>query len=238
MPRKNITEKIPPQNKHTASKRHHPHHSQNGTKIHRNSKTTNDFFEEYGNHLALGAVAMGLAGIGTFLLLNSKNKRRGFGEQIYDTYADYKDDAEDIANNVYEKGREIYDYATECAGNIRNKMKDSPHSWSLLLLAAAGGITVGGTVAYLIRQQPQTNKNFLNKLIDVVDNIKESANSVTENINSNDWIQTAKDVLENINDKIGLEKNSSKPHGNFSIQNAIDLGITGFKLWECLSKKK
>ena len=237
MPKKNIAEKTPHQQKHSTPKRHHVHHSQNGAKIHRSGKHSNDFLEEYGNHLALGAVAMGLAGIGTFLLLNSKNKKRGFGEQIYDSYGEYAENAEDIANNVYEKGREIYDYATECAGNIRNKMKDSPH-WSLFLLGAAGGITIGGTIAYMISHQPHANKNFLNKLIDVLDNIKESAGSISENINSSEWLERAKDVLETINDKVGLEKNSSKSHGNFSIKNAIDLGLTGFKLWECVSKKK
>lgn len=234
MIKKKSAEKIPHLNRHTTNKKHSTSHSQNGEKKHKNRKQYNDFFKEHGDHLALGGVAMGIAGIATFLLLNSMNKKRGFGERVCNTYAEYKEDAEDIANNVYEKGREIYDYATDYADNMKNKIKDKPN-WSLFVLGAAAGVTIGGTLAYLSNHK-SNNKNFLDKFIDVVDNIKESTSSVTDNINANEWVQTAKDILENINEKINSGKKSSELHD--SLQKAINLGLTGYKLWECFAKKK
>lgn len=233
MIKKTSPEKIPHLNRHTSNKKHSMSHSQNGEKKQKNRKQYNDFFKEHGDHLALGGVAMGLAGIATFLLLNSMNKKRSFGERVSNTYAEYKEEAEDIANNVYEKGREIYDYATNYADNIKNKIKDKPN-WSLFVLGAAAGVTIGGALAYLSNHK--NNKNFLDKFIDVIDNIKESTSSVTDNINTNEWVQTAKDVLENINEKIYSGRKSSEGHG--SLEKVIDLGLTGYKIWESFSKKK
>lgn len=218
-------------------------HLNGKTKPSARSKHSRTYLEEYGTNstLALSAAAMGLAGAVTYFLLNTNNKKKNnkhLGKYLFDTYQDYKDEAEDIANNVYEKSKHIYDYATDYAENVKDKTSELMEKpASLLLLGATGALVIGGSIAYMLNRKPHAS-SFIDKFMDSVDNIKESASSFSDNIASQDWVQTLKNVLETIDERSHSREHSSKSSSNFSIQNVIDLGIGGLKLWESISKRK
>ncbi len=203
------------------------------------NRTFHTLLEKSGNSTtaALGAAAIGLAGLIAFYLVNNRNKKRPLSKYLYDTYHEYKEDAEDVAHNMYEKGKELYDYTADYSKGIKNRAnKVMKQPGALLLLGAVGGILAGGSLAYMVRRQIRP-RGFFDKVAETAEAIKESAVTFSENVGSQDWIHATKEILETLNDHMGSEK-KSKSHSNFNVQNAIDLGLCGYKLWENFSKRK
>lgn len=207
-------------------------------------------FENANANIALGVLAMGLAGAATFLILNKKRNNRTLNKKLFHTYNGLRDDARELAQNAYEKGKRAYETASDYAENIRDTAYDvaeQPYSGPLLLAGTVGGTILGVSLAYLLTQNKKTDRSFLNRAMDAIDSLKGAANTATENVKSTDWGSIANGVIETISER--LHEGSSEDEESFgqdrpkghiinNLQDAIDMGISGFRLWQKLKNKR
>lgn len=203
--------------------------------------------EEIPSYIPLGIAAVGLAGIATFLLLKPKKKTRLLEKNVYDIYEDLKEEAEELAHNAYEKGKEAYEHASEYAENIKDVI-EHPDSKTLFIAGTVGGSILGASLIYLLTRDGSKNDDLMNRTSHIFESIKDAANSASENVKLADWPQIAKEVIESLtqkitnnheNDEEEEEEGNNKNHHYLShLQNAIELGVNGFRLWQNLNKKK
>lgn len=232
--------------KKSSSKSSHKRHNAYSSNGARKGRSTFDrlshlhLLENTNANIALGIIAVGLAGAATFLLLNPKKKTKSLAKNLYNTYNDFRDDAEEFAQDAYEKGRKAYELASDTAHDLM----EHPYSKPLLLAGTIGGTLLGVSLFYLMnRNHKKQNTNFFGKAAHVMDSIKEAANSATETVKSSDWFDTLKEVLEVINEKAQEDGESDSPrsrsYGNSNnIQQAIELGLNGYRFWQNLKKKR
>lgn len=204
-------------------------------------------FEDLNTNIALGVIAMGLAGVATFLLLKPKKQTRNLRKDIYKTYRDFKEDAEEFAHDAYEKGKQAYDYATDYVESLKDTAHDvieHPRSRSLLVAGTIGGTILGASLVYLLNRNnsKEHSETLFDKARYIVDSIKNVTNSASENLNSTNWLETAKEIIEAVSERVNAheeddEKLASNKH-SLNLQNAIELGINGFRLWQNMKRRK
>lgn len=249
MTRHPIIEKKIASKSHKKASSHNAHGANGMQKDHANfnrSKKTR-LFENKNANIGLGAVAMGLAGVATFLLLNTKKKSRNLKKDFYNSFNDFKEEAEGLAHDAYEKGRRAYDLASDYARNVRETAHDAmeePYSRNLLIAGTIGGTILGASLVYLLnRNHNEEPTDFFGKAAHVFDSIKEAASSASENVRSADWLEAAKEVLDAVAESIHEEgehnSSHSRAHVNpLNIQQAIELGLSGYRFWQNLKRKR
>jgi len=201
-------------------------------------------------NIALGIFAMGLAGATTFLILNKKSKNRTLNKRLFSTYNDIRDDAKEFAHNAYERGKRVYETASDYADNIRDTAHDvveQPYSGPLLLAGAVGGTILGASLVFLLNKNKKTDRNFLSRAMDAIDSLKGAATTAKENVKSTDWGSIANELIETFSERMHEERSEdedsprfdrSKGNAIHNLQNAIDMGISGFRLWQKLKNKR
>lgn len=253
---KNISiEKKPLSRSHKKSSSHNAH--QNGalpkgiaTGIATGRYLQKKLLNNANTNLALGIFAMGLAGATTFLILQNKSKNKTLNQRLLNSYNDMRDDAKEFAHNAYERGRKAYDTAHDYAENIKETAYDvveQPYSGPLLLAGAVGGTILGASLVFLMNKNKKTDRSFLNRAMDAIDSLKGAATSAKENVKSTDWGSFANELIESFSERLhdeGSEDEEHARHGHstnhtiHNLQNAIDMGISGFRLWQKLKNKR
>lgn len=202
--------------------------------------------------VALGIVALGVAGAATFVVLNSKKRTKSLRGNLYQKYQILKDEAQDYAHDAYERGRQVYDSAADYAEGLREAAHDAmeqPHSGSLLLAGAIGGTLLGATAIYALsrRQHPASQpQDFLSKMVDVFGNVKHAAESLTDQAKSGHWLESAKQFIESLQEHTDAhfeeerdeESAYRRQPSSSPLRDAIHLGIIGLRLWENLSQRR
>lgn len=243
---KNTTREKKPASK--ATKRHNLHnvHEANGFLPHfssRRGKHKEMSLPNINPSVALGVIAMGVAGAATFMMLNSKKHTRKLRGNLYNKYQDIKDEAGEYAHEAMEKGRKIYDSASEYAEGIRDAAQEAfeqPHSGSLLLAGALGGTLLGATSVYFLNRYQGSGHSheFLDKLMDIFGSVKNAATSMTGNRNSHGWLDTAKQFMESIQESMGHDQDEEEEELTHNLprssilRDAIHLGFVGLRLWD------
>lgn len=244
MPTKHTTKIAAKSAHHKKTNGHHVHHETR--KSHRAShakinglslKSSKDAKK------ALGALAAGLAGMASFFMLKAKKSKKS-KSHFYNSYADLKDNASDLAHDAYDRSRKVYDYAADYAENVKDTaydIIDQPYSGSLVLAGAIGGTILGATAVYLMTAKSSRNSSgLLDKAIHVFDVVKDSAEAAKENLQSHNWLDAAKDVLAQVSDKVHEFQDEGRGHSkNHShLNDAFNLALNGYHLFQNMSKKK
>lgn len=204
---------------------HKTHRRTNGHKL-------NGFFDDTDTNIALGAVALAIGGglAAFFLLKPNEEVEEHFTDQAYDTV------------------KNAYEYATDYAGNIRDyagNIKDTaydiieqPYSTSLLVTGIISGTLLGASAIYLLSNSSnRSSENLVEKLSDIMDTVKEAAHNTSDSIQSNKWFNAAQEIIESIVDKAGSYKEEVTHQKSHFLNDALEMGLNGFRVWQNLKKK-
>lgn len=192
----------------------------------------NGFFNDSDTNVALGAVALAIGGglAAFFLLKPNEEVEEHFTDQAYDTV------------------KNAYEYATDYAGNIRDyagNMKDTaydmyeqPYSTSLLVTGIISGTLLGASAIYLLSNSSnRSSENLMEKLTDIMDTVKEAAHNTSDSIQSNKWFSAAQEIIESLVDKAGEYKDDVTHHKSHFLNDALEIGLNGFRVWQNLKKR-
>ncbi|MBA3815202.1 MAG: YtxH domain-containing protein [Parachlamydiaceae bacterium] len=202
-------------------------------------------FDNVNTNMALGLIAMGLAGAATLLILNKNQRAKN--KSLYRTYSDVRDNAKEFADNVYEKGKKAYETASDYAENIKDTaydVSDQPYSVPLLIAGTVGGTLIGASLLYLLNKDKNVDRTFLSRAIHAIDSLKDAASTASDNVKTTDWSGIASGLIETLSEKLHGDEDEEEPHRNKNghvmdnLQHAIDMGITGFRLWQKLKNHK
>lgn len=175
------------------------------------------------SNLLISGVAGSLIGATTALLLAPKSGEK-LRRDISNVYSDLTDKTQEMAEDIRDR---------------TSKYISPPEKNSYLLTGAISGALLGATLAFLLTQEKEDNSY----LCDIKDKIKESAQSMASNITSMDWLDTAKDVVNEINDKIHHHNgsNATKHAEHYTdnvINKALDFAIVGLEVWQKMKKRR
>ena len=208
-------------------------HTHKATHRRTNGHKLNGFFNDTDSTVALGAVALAIGGLAAYFLLKPSD--------VEETEEHYTDQAYDAVKNAYE-------YATDYAGNIRDyagnmkdtayDMIDQPYSTSLLVTGIISGTLLGASAIYLLSNSSnRSSENLVERLSDIMDSVKEAAHSTSDSISSNKWFSAAQEIIESIVDKAGEYKEEVTHHKSHFLNDALEMGLNGFRVWQNLKKK-
>lgn len=195
------------------------------------------------NNIALGLIAMGLAGTATLLILNKRRNANTMTRKLYNIGSE----AREFANDAFEKGKRAYDTVSDYAENFKDAAYDAveqPYSRSLLLAGAVGGTLLGASLVYFLNSKRE-DRTFLGKAIDTIDSLKDMASNAKDNVKSIDWGNIANDFIETVSERLFDDREEeesthgrSRGHTINNLQNVVDMGIRGFRLWQKLKNKR
>src|SRR5262249_19291617 len=153
-----------------------------------------------------------------------------------DAYEDLSDRGRDFFNDAVDKGQTAAQSAGEFAGNLKDAargfLRRAPESSNpqinLLIGALAGGALGAATIYALAKRKEEAN--FAQRI-----------KSAGRKIGSVDWFDTAKNVLETIQNRINVH-NESEVEGDVRLHNklrdAIEFAHLGLRLWENIKKRR
>jgi gas vesicle protein len=167
--------------------------------------------------LFLSVLAGGVVGAATAFLIaptTGKKLRKG----LCDTYED-----------ISERGQEMFHETADFAENVKDKarkiidsMPDVSNPNLSLLIGAVGGSILGAAAIYMLT--PKAEEGFAEK-------IKAAGG---------DWLETARDVLETLHQRIYAEKGAEeleekKPS---HMKDALALAALGLRLWDNIKQRR
>ncbi len=167
--------------------------------------------------LICGAVGS-LIGASAALLLAPKSGEK-LRRDITHAYCDLTDKTQEFADEIKERTSEFISH---------------PEKEGFLLAGAISGALLGGVITYLLTQQNKTSSTF--------DEWREKLKNTTQSISSMDWIETAKEVLSEINEKIHhhngstVKKNREKSEN--TINTILDWADLGLQVWNKVNNRR
>lgn len=184
------------------------------------------------SHLLLSAAAGGLVGLAAALLFAPKAGSR-LRQDLLDTYQDILDKGGKAASCAADYAEELKD--TAASYMPRSKPKDSNLP---IIIGALGGAILGTAAAYLAIPKDEEEEAH-----SITEKLRGASKSVADNIQSIDWIGTAKDVLSALNEKVNHNHNGSKaePLEEIAEENnldeILDWASLGLRVWQNIKKR-
>lgn len=195
------------------------------------------------HHHLVSAAAGGLLGLTAALLLAPKSGHK-LRRQISRAFEDFSDRGHDFAEDVYERGHDAasnaMDYAKGSAAHLMSRVSKRPSrsGTSLVVGAISGGILGIATALMLAQREEESTEGFASKL-------REAGKSAKENLQSFNWMDTAKDIVDTIKTKVSphnhngthhhYEEEEEEGHG---FHDLFELASLGFRLWQNIKKKR
>lgn len=218
----------------------HPHHYfVNSTKKNsiKRGITRNDK-----RNLLIGLSAAGIAGAAAFLIFTTRSPKKKTFHDLYETYDDFKDDAQEFAHNAYEKGKRAYSVASDIAETVKDgayELIEHPTAYKGLALASIAGTALGATALYfLLRNSNEIHTDgVIGKAQKYLNNFKEATDEVLES----DWATKLKGILALISEKANISneneeedrpKMRKKRSDHLDLDHIIELGLAGLKLFK------
>lgn len=194
------------------------------------------------SNLLISAAAGSVVGATAALLLAPKSGEK-LRKDISDTYHNVTDKAQDFANDFAQKGQKAASLAADYAENVKDstsqflsKSRSGSNSRLSLLAGALGGALLGATAVLIAapRESEEEIGSFTNK-------IKDAGKSVTENLHSIDWFETAKEIFSAINEKIhhhnGETAEPIEEENESRLNEALEWAALGLRVWQNLKKR-
>ena len=191
-------------------------------------------------NLFLSAAAGGIVGLSAALLMAPKSGQK-LRNDIYETYEDLTERGQDLAHDIAHKGKR----AAHAAACYAEDLKDSASSLleresttnRNIMIGVIGGGLLGAAAVLLMNQNSDDEESLSHRL-------REAGRSAKENIQSMDWVDTAKEILETINNKVNPLHNGSiseavedfqERHG---LQDVLKWANMGLNLWQNVKKRR
>jgi gas vesicle protein len=191
------------------------------------------------NSLLLSAAAGGIVGATTALLFapqSGEKLRKG----IYETYDDISKTVQDFSGDVMEKGQKAASTAAEYVDSVKgtathlfapSKKTDSNLP---LFIGAIGGALLGAATVVLLSSKEEKHEGFASK-------IKDAGKSFTENLNAGDWVETAKEIIGAISDKVhhngeAVEEHLKEIKNQSPLKEAFEWAALGLRAWQNMKK--
>lgn len=186
--------------------------------------------------IMLSVVAGGVVGATTALLLAPKSGKKLRGD-LYDAYEDMSDRGREFINDAVDRGQCAAKSAGEYADNMKTAARDfirkapeaSSPNVNLIIGAVAGGC-LGAAAIYLLSSK-ENEVDFAQKI-----------RAAGSKISSTNWLDTARNVLDTIQQKVNGQHNGSEMeegvHGHNKMQEVLEFASLGLRLWENIKKRR
>ena len=183
-------------------------------------------------NLFLVLAAGGLLGATAGILLAPK-KSRSLCDNLCDTYDDLSDKGHEVAENLMDKGQEYVDNIRDTAHHYIGC--EEPTSNTNMVVGLVGGALLGAAAVYLLTRDSDEEEGLAHKF-------KAAGKSAAENLQSMDWMETAKDVIETIAEKAtGGQSNGRGKHAqsnlNGNLNEVLKWANMGLSVWQNLQKR-
>ncbi len=195
-----------------------------------NGHNLNGFFKDNDTNVALGAVALAIGGgLAAFFLLKPSEEEH-YTDQAYDTVKNAYEYATDYAGNIKDYAENIKDTAYD--------MYEQPYSTSLLVTGIISGTLLGASAIYLLSNSSnKSTENLMEKLSDIMDTVSEAAHNTSDSIQSNKWFSAAQEIIESLVEKAGEYKEEVTHHKGHFLNDALEMGLNGYRVWKNLKKR-
>lgn len=195
--------------------------------------------------LFISAAAGSVIGATAALLLAPKSGRK-FRKDLYETYEDLSEKGQEFIDDTVKKGHRAARTAADMAENFKDSAKEfigqAPEASNPninLLIGAIGGGLLGAAAIYLLAPKgEEEEESFAQK-------VKSAGRSATENLRSVDWVETAKDIVETIHNKVSSHHHNGseveeevQEQGHNKIHDVIEFASLGLRLWENIKKRR
>lgn len=185
------------------------------------------------------AAAGTVIGAATALLAAPKTGKK-LRKDLYDTYENITEQGQEFFQDAVDKGQyaakaagQYMDDIKEAAKNLVSYAPEASNSNINLLVGALAGGCIGAAAVFWLSPKAE-EESFTQK-------IKEASRTARESLNSVDWVDTARDVIETIYNKVNSNHHNGSTvegyKGQSKIQDALELANVGLRLWDNIKKR-